>query len=359
MSDQYGDPIDEAIEILSEVVRDCGLGDPEVKSVLRRCLYVAHLIGDAEYQELYGLHISGFPGDRVVPVSRRIHGRVHWKSERLVAESSDYIGTKADRELGTPAAPVLESRESIERIESRAKSGLIKPSTEMEQNSTRMQRSRSSPYSGTYTETIAVFPWNICPAANYKYALDRIRHETFEWAMTTVVRLKYQSRITNIWENYRTEVDGKLAEINLTNHLSALDRQIGSDNQQEWRSALYSCRNMLRDVADYLWRDSSRTFRMPDTNGMLVDFPVDKEKYITRLNAYLYFKTRSRTETQLTRTEAELLGSLIGRANSVDNYAHEAVDRGLAESAALHTYMVIADLIRLTDMEPVTDASSI
>lgn len=143
--------------------------------------------------------------------------------------------------------------------------------------------------------------------------------------------------------------------MDLTNHLEALDRQIGSNNEQEWRSALYSCRNMLRDVADFLWKVPGDTAKLPGKDGKLIDVSVDKEKYITRLNAYLYYKSRGTDETRLSRTEAELLGELIGRVNTLDNNAHEKTDRNLAEAAALHTYMVISDLIRLTDMEPITE----
>jgi hypothetical protein len=352
------DPIVEAIQILSEVVRECNLGDPAVKSVLRRCSHAALLIGDHEAYEHFLIEINGFPQDMELPPYRIVQGLIRWKSlHNSDFSPTDLAARHHERSFGTPAARPLHLRGTIDTVLQLEQSGLLRRAPGLDQVSVSIPAGRGGGGRQLYRHG-EVDAWEYYAPVACRAVVYAIREDAFNWALPTLIRLKYENRITGLWERYRSEIDEKLAELLLTNHLSALDRQLGSSNDQEWRAALYSCRNMLRDVADYLWQDESKTVQLPaGRDGRMIDVPVDKERYITRLNAYLFYKTRSTDETRLSRTEAEFLGELIGRVNTVDNNAHEKADRGLAESAALHTYMVIADLIRLTDMKPITDVS--
>lgn len=354
-------PIAEAIGILGEVVRECNVGEPAVKSVLRRCLHAALLVGDHTAQEHFSMEINGYPqGQEEVPQYRIVSGNIRWNSPHVrdFNPGIDIPAATKEREFGFVAARPIESRAGIDSLTELSTTGYMRPAPGLSTDTVRIQSGLGIGGRQQYSDR-TVDPWEHYPAQRFSLIVSSIREDAYNWALTTMIRIKYENRISSLWESYRAEVDGKLAELNLTNHLEALDRQLGSSNEQEWRSALYSCRNMLRDVADYLWRDPNPTVQLPGRNGKMVDVAVDKAKYITRLNAYLFYKLGSTDEIRLTRTEAELLGELVGRVNTVDNNAHETTDKGLAESAALHTYMVIADLIRLTDMEPITDASAL
>ncbi|MBA2246831.1 MAG: hypothetical protein H0W23_01780 [Chloroflexia bacterium] len=352
-------PIAEAIQILDDVVRECNLGEPEVETVLRRCSHAALLLGDHTAHEHFWMEINGFPRDAALPPYRVVSGMIRWKSPSTHEfDSPNDIGAKRkEQEFGAKSATPSEFRGTRESLLQFARGqGFRRSAPGLSAESVSIEVGHAGRGRPMYRH-FSVEPWEYYSARDCGRVVNAIREDAYNWAVPTLIRIKYENRITGLWDKYRSEVDSKLSELELTNHLGALDRQLGSSNEQEWRSALYSCRNMLRDVADYLWKDPNKTVRLPDKDGKMVDVPVDMEKYILRLKAYLFYKTKSTDETRLSRSEAELLGELIGRVNTVDNNAHEKTDRRLAESAALHTYMVIADLIQLTDMVPVADVS--
>lgn len=353
-------PITEAIGILGDVVRECNVGEPELKSVLRRCLHAAYLVGDQAAREHFSMEINGYPQEAEVPQYRIVSGVVRWKSPhvRNFNPGIDIPAATKEREFGIVAARPIESRSGVDDLVGLATSGYVRIATQLSTETVRIKSGLGMGGRQQYSDR-PVDPWEQYPPQRFSSVVSSIRDDAYDWALTTLIRVKYENRISSLLERYRSKVDGKLSELNLTNHLEALDRQLGSSNEQEWRSALYSCRNMLRDVADYLWQDPSPTVKLPSRSGKMEDAKVGKENYITRLNAYLFYKTGSTDESRLSRTEAQFLGELIGRVNTVDNNAHEKTDKDLAESAALHTYMVIADLIRLTDMEPITDVAAL
>lgn len=365
MEQQSSSPVTEAITILDEVVRDCGVGDPELKSVLRRCQYAAHLVGDSVHADLWRHHIGGFPEGVDIPSCRVVVGTVHWRTSSVDVGEENSLGSKADQVHGTFPARKLYANESIDQLMHWSIKGMARLAPNIGPNSIRSgplptifmvaspgSGDRRAPRPRSEGPEYNVYAWEIYPSTNFDHALAGILQDAYEWAMTTVARLKYEDRVSGIWERVRQDVDANLPKLGLSNHLLAVDRQLGSSNPEEWRSAPYSCRNILRDVAEYLWRVPGRTTKLPDADGKMKDCPVDSEHYVTRLNAYLFYRTRSGSERRLTHTEAELLGELMGRVNTLDNNAHAKVDRELAESAVLHTYIVLSDLIRLTDMVP-------
>lgn len=206
---------------------------------------------------------------------------------------------------------------------------------------------------GTWVEAIEVYP----PEA-FKTCLENIEQAIWEWATSWIVFLRFENSIGDIWERYRSSVDSTLAQIGLSGHFQALDTRLASSNEQDWRSVLYSCRDLLHDVAAYLWREERSTYqhcKLTGVNNQPIKLQVTQEKYVNRILAYLHQKAFKSSGVDLTEKEAEFLGELFGRLNHVDNHAHGGADQALAESAAIHTYMLLADLVRHTDMQPITE----
>jgi hypothetical protein len=194
------------------------------------------------------------------------------------------------------------------------------------------------------------------PAQAFHGCLKAIEQVAYDWAVQWLVYLRYESRITDLWQRYRASVDEKIEEINLNNHLKSIDQNLASLNEQDWRNVLYGCRSMLQDVANYLWRDTRDGYppiQVKGEDGKKRAMRVTGSDYVNRIQAYLHQKSTKSAHTDLIETEAEYLGALFVRLNKLDNHAHAGATRELAESAAIHTYIFLADLVRRTDMQPI------
>lgn len=356
MLDQYSDSMEEAIEVLNDLVREFNKGQPDVRTVLRRCVYSAHLIGATAFEKVFHWHINGFPEDQDLPNSRIISGTSHWKSQAHVYSTHDSYGSQADRELGMRAAPRKEIRVNLDQIINWSETGMVSRSMGVESERLKVTRYRSGT---SYQDWVTIYSWDLYPAQNFEFMANLFREQAYTWAMKTLVRIKYENRVSSIWNEYRKVVDRKIEEMNLNDHLAAIDIQVGSNNAEQWRSALYSCRNLLHDVAAYLWKVPGDRTSVPGSEDKPIVLKVTEDRYTNRLMAYLYNKAKNNDERGISLKEAEYLGEIMERLYSLDNHGHASTSKAIVESAALHTYVLLADLIRLTDMEPLTEIGSL
>lgn len=349
-------PVDEAIALLDEVVRECNAGSPGAGSVLRRCSQGALLIGEVEKSAEFRTQISGYPADAQLPGYRVLPGSLRWRNEHFTEFAANDIAAKQRSLEGhQPLAGDFFIRDGISGLENIKRNGGISRRMNYPPQEVHLENGFGAQGRQMY-RTTTVLAWEMVSADDISLLIENIREKAFNWAVDTMIRLKYQSRITTIWESYRSEVDQKLAELELNSHLGAIDRQVGSDNEQEWRSALLSCRNVLQDVSDYLWKTPATQVMIPRFNSNTLEMTgCAQHQYIARIKAYLHYNHLEGEERTLTSAEAEMLGNFIGRVNNFANRGHGSVTRSIAESGALYTYMVLSSLIRLTSMDPLTE----
>lgn len=354
---QLPDPVTEATVELANIVRDANLGKIETRLLLRRCGYVANLIGDLDRARYFNYQLNGFPEESEVPSYRVVSGEVRWTSQTTgwSARYTNSAGQSREQEIGLLVSPNLVVRMSLDEITARAEGhGEINRNVALPDHEQAIRAGRRGGQQIYTYERVSA--WNFYRSERFRTIINRIDEDAIEWASQTLIRLKYESRISSIWEKRRSLVDSKLEELNLGQHLAAIDEQVASDNPEMWRAALLACRNALQDVADYLWKVNATKVMMPEYGSAkekMMDCNLNN--YVMRLKAYLRYNHVDDTGLTLSTAEADFLGNLIGRVNNFDNRGHAAVSKETAEAGALYTYMVLADLIRLTDMEPLTE----
>ena len=193
------------------------------------------------------------------------------------------------------------------------------------------------------------------PAGNIAYSLSQIEKHIFDWASSSYVQIQFGNQARDIWDRYRVKVDSALQQLGLANHLSAIHDGIKSDNPESWRAAVLECRNLLTDMANYLWKDTRDTYihlRESAPDGKL---DVRQGNYSNRLSAYLHQKSVTGTEGKFLRDEAERLAISIKSLISVESAAHEPIERQLAEMVILSSYFVIGELTLKTDLSSITE----
>lgn len=337
-------PQDEAIQILQEIIRDLTLPEHDLKAVLRRCQHACQLLAWKDQRDWFQRAIGGYPAGTEVPAYRKITGRVIWRPRDLVrgAIASAAYGPEpyeAERE-----DTVLEVRSVIDWLLAASQSGYNEPTGETRRD-----------WSGGRNRWIQLERVRIFDAGHFAFALRDIEQMTFAFASRSYTFLRYGNVLTDFWTEYRTQVDATLQRLNLTAHLDAIQSGLQSDNPESWRAAVLGCRNLLNDVANYLWRDKRKAYEhlAGDRGGKL---DVVQGKFANRLGAYLHQKGLRGTRGKFLRDDVERLAISIRSLIALQSEAKEQPPtKEDTRSVALGTYFILGELAIKTDMEPIQE----
>ncbi|MFZ2975397.1 MAG: hypothetical protein WA055_02060 [Candidatus Moraniibacteriota bacterium] len=164
--------------------------------------------------------------------------------------------------------------------------------------------------------------------------LANYRAETYNFAMGIYTKWKFGSVAEGIFEKKRNRTEPILREIfpDINQRLNSIEQNINSDNPEDWKNSVVSCRTLLIEVADIL---------NPSKNAK------EKEQYINRLKDFISPKISSKTKKKLTNTFLDELKCRIElTSNLTQGGAHkERPQKNEAEDVILFTYLAIADLV--------------
>ena len=333
----------EATAILSEVLDELTSANRDLQSILRRCYTVSVMLQWTDWQDWFYRELNGYPSLESVPAYRQIPGQLVWRPSagaRVALEKAveDQFSTKREN----PSEPVtLAVWAELDWLQKAASSGYSEPTGKTKKS---YLRHRSADIT---MEGVRVFS-----AADFARAVRIIENQTYTFASQKYTLLKYGNVLSDIWQDYRREVDAVLQRINLTQHWNAIQSGLLGENPEGWRNAVFGCRNLLADVAVHVWRDGRKTYpHLKDPDGKPID--VTSEKFANRLAAYLHQKGLTGTSGKFLRDEVERLAPSIRSLIGYQSEAHQPIERGRARSIALGTYMILGELAMRTDMEPI------
>lgn len=341
------DPKNEAINVLDQVINSIENGISDVEPILRLCGKAAVIVGNQQGAQFFSKEITGYV-DEELPPMRNLEGVTIWRTigKTEINDPSDTAGAVATKIYGNVQCK-LPLRLGIEQIKMLTATGYWQMAHPIQ---VKHVPGLGGSLSG-WVEAIEYYsPWA------FQGYLATIKQTAYDWAVRWRIYLRYESRITDVWQRYRSSVDAKIEELKLTDHLQSIDQNLASNNMQDWRNVLYGCRSVLQDVANHLWRDERDEYppiTVKGDDGKKHPMRVTQSDYINRIQAYLHQKTTKGSQTALFESEAEYLGALFFRLNRAASHAHAGATRELAESVAIYTYVLLAELIRQTDMQPI------
>jgi hypothetical protein len=142
----------------------------------------------------------------------------------------------------------------------------------------------------------------------YKKKISTIKSNIYEYAMNVYYRLSFSENISGILDEYRNIVGNKLPQImpNSREKLDSITRNLQSQNQEDWSSAVHTCRRLLQDFADALYLPSDNKLQK---NGKSID--VGKDNYINRLVNYIDDNASSDKFRQITNSNIKYIGDVL------------------------------------------------
>jgi hypothetical protein len=341
-------PQEEAAQIFKEVVTDLSRSNRDVKSALRKCLHACQIMGWVDQAAWFEQELGGYASVNDLPPHRQLKGRLVWDLKNMPGFALNPTNAAMPGFGEVLALPqestIVKIWTAIDWMIEAAARGLLE--------STGEQRTlHVGPGKGI---DLLLERKQIVDAATLAYALNRIEHFTFEFASKQYALLSYGEAITDIWQTYRQAVDSRLATLNFGGHLEAIRNGIRSSNPQDWRLASFGCRDLLEDVATYLWRDPRPTYDLLRGDAKNGKLKVTKDRYLNRLSAYLHQQMITKHSDKFLHDELERLDASIRSLASDQSSAHTSISLLDAQQVVLGTYFILGALVTKTDMQPIT-----
>lgn len=164
--------------------------------------------------------------------------------------------------------------------------------------------------------------------------LAQYRTETYNFVMGIYTKWKFGSVAESIFEKKRNRTEPVLREIfpDINQRLNSIEQNINSDNPEDWKNSVVSCRTLLADIADIL--NPPKDLK-------------EKDQYINRLKDFISPRVSGKTKKKLLATYWDELKSRIEFTSDLtQGGAHkERPQKSHAEDVILFTYLAIADLM--------------
>jgi len=164
----------------------------------------------------------------------------------------------------------------------------------------------------------------------------RYRTETYNFALGVYNKWQFGNIAENIFEMKRKRAEAILERTfpDIHQRLNSIEQNLRSENPEDWKNAVASCRALIMDIADLI--------NPPKT-------PEEKLKYLNRLKNFISPKIESDSERTLKLSLLEEVKNRIEfTSNLTQGGAHK--DRPTktdAENTVLYTYLAIADLMEI------------
>jgi len=171
--------------------------------------------------------------------------------------------------------------------------------------------------------------------------LGKIVDELFDRASKIMVKARFGSAIDTIFRDYQRTVGSALSNLEIEDHLGTAYKNLKGGDEASWRAAALACRNVLHDLSTKLWCVQCGDYNFDGGQGL-----VKLNNPRIKLRAYMREKGLNKKDTAVALLEPVYADASAAKTKC----SYED-----ARSVLIVTYLFLAELIRQTDMKPVTE----
>ncbi len=344
-----------AAEIIGEVVSDLSKGSSrDLLSVVRRLARAAELLGWEEDVTWLNSELNGYPGDSA-PNYRQVTYIVGWQREGVPGPHFTTVDRKQLQrrtvrgELSMGLGSLLRAAEVGTHWH-----------TGKTQNVVLDAGYRSG--RGSYRDERSYRELAVVRAEDIWAVLDRIEQRCWTFAVRAEAQLRFGALVGDLFDEYRNVVEGAMAKLGIAESLDAIEHNLRLGTPESSKLAIHGCRNLLIALADRLWQVPGLRVHPSLTTYDGQPLQLDANQVKARLRAYLHERS---LELATRRGPTVIAGQLERLADAVDQLYNLSSDQAKneatldeAKAATLHTYFLVAEIARLTDLEIVTQIGS-
>jgi len=338
------DPRKEAEILIEQVKEDLLSRKPDIKIALRKSMLACHLLNWNDKHQWFTHELEGYPSEIQRPNYRTAYGTSSWKPRGTISNRVFWDTSKEmHKDEYKQETVTLDVYANIDWVISAAQTGYIE--TTDEEQSALFRDGRMS---------VTLQKENHYLASTFRSILTHLENEIYKFASSAYVELRYGELQTDIWNEYMSVVEKALSAMNLANHLAAIQQGFEMENPEALRNSILGCRNLLKDVASFLWKDDRSTYDLLPGDGDNQKLQVTPDKFKNRLSAYLHQKTISLKNRKYLETEMMYLTQKISSLITLQAKGKDDISLDNAKSIAISTYFLIGELAIRTDLQPIT-----
>jgi hypothetical protein len=190
-----------------------------------------------------------------------------------------------------------------------------------------------------------------------KGVLSKIKNNIYSYVMKINQQLKFENITESVFQKTKENVDKMLFRIcpdAMKNFLAAYGR-LESNNPAEWSQALSSCRNVLKDFADYVFPAQKEQYEL--CSGEKLD--VTDDKYKNRLLAFIDGKSTGNKGRLLKARFSDLSSRIRSLHDLLSQGTHDEKDITLLDVniCVIDTYLLIGSMLSFTKVSEFTTSS--
>lgn len=165
--------------------------------------------------------------------------------------------------------------------------------------------------------------------------LAAYKTKTYNFVMGIYTRWQFGNIAESVFEKKRNRIEPVLPEIvvDIQSRLNSVEQNLRSENPEDWKNAVSSCRALLMDLSNKL---------MPPKSD------EEKGKYITRLQTYL-FPMPSKTKKAVVKTLLDEMKHRIEHTMDLTQGGahHDRPEKEKAEDVVLYTYLILGEIAEI------------
>lgn len=179
----------------------------------------------------------------------------------------------------------------------------------------------------------------------YSDRIEKVKGSIYKYILKINNQLKYGDFVEDIFNKNREIVNKKLSELcpEAIQKFVSVYENMDSSNPEDWSNAVHSCRRIIKDVADSLYKPSEENII---SNGKSIK--IGNDNYINRLILFIESKSNNKTYNSVIKSNLNSIGEKLDSINNaVCKGTHTNVEKYEAERYVIYTYLLLGDIISL------------
>lgn len=352
MNENQGTKLEKALAISDEILSDIENTDLAFEQILLKCKKLARLRDDLDGLNWFTAELHGYGSDVQIPgITRADLERYAEMSGRFMVSTNPET-KQEERKYWTPSVSEVEAdiQTNLITLEKLQPPAQFIPAIS--------KSSYESIYTGpTSSEHVVEKYQDVLNALsqrrqaisnlikNYRSLLSKIKNSVYNYILNINLQLRFESETESIFQNTKVIVDKKLADIcpgAMKKFIAAYNR-LTSENPEEWSQAMSSCRNVLKEFADYVFPPRKEHYKRKNGEELM----VSDDKYKNRLLAFIDMSTSGDKGKFLASRAADLEVRIHTLNDLLSKGTHVGLDLQDVRICVLDAYLLIGSLIGL------------
>ncbi|MFH0930077.1 MAG: hypothetical protein V1814_02385 [Candidatus Moraniibacteriota bacterium] len=176
-----------------------------------------------------------------------------------------------------------------------------------------------------------------------KSLLARISSNIHNYVLNINMQLKFENITESIFQETKLIVDKKLGKIcpnSMRMFLSCYDR-MRSGNPEDWSQAMSTCRNILKEFADFVFKPQKKPFVKKNKEVLA----VTEKEYKNRILAFIDQETRGEKNKFLSARANDLIARIHSLNDLLSKGVKNEINKIDANMCLLDTYMLLGSII--------------